>query len=100
MSGPDAIKGGVSASERHDSGHKHVSGAAIYVDDIPTPANCLHAAFGLSERPHARITALDLSAVRAASGVVDVLVAADIPGANDASPSVHDEPILATGDVR
>jgi xanthine dehydrogenase large subunit len=99
MSGPDRIRGGVAAPERHDSGHKHVSGAAIYVDDIPTPADCLHAAFGLSERARARIVSLDLSAVRAAPGVVEVLVAEDIPGANDASPSVHDEPILATGEV-
>ncbi len=83
----------------HDSGPKHVSGQAIYVDDIPMPSNTVHLAFGLSERARAKITKLDLSAVRTAQGVIDVLTADDLPFANDVSPSVHDEPLLATGEV-
>ncbi len=83
----------------HDSGPKHVSGQAIYVDDIPLPANTVHLAFGLSDRAHAKITKLDLTAVRSATGVVDVLTADDLPYANDVSPSVHDEPLLATGEI-
>jgi xanthine dehydrogenase large subunit len=31
---------GVHASLPHDSALRHVSGAAIYVDDIPEPAAC------------------------------------------------------------
>jgi hypothetical protein len=31
---------------RHDSAHLHVSGLALYADDIPLPVNALHAAFG------------------------------------------------------
>ena len=31
----DAIDGGVGINRQHDSAHKHVSGEAIYVDDIP-----------------------------------------------------------------
>jgi xanthine dehydrogenase large subunit len=43
---------------------------------------------------------MDLSAVRAAPGVVDVLTARDIPGVNDISPTGrHDEPVLADGKV-
>ena len=34
--------------ERHESGHKHVTGTAVYIDDIPEPAGTLHAYLGLS----------------------------------------------------
>ncbi len=87
-----------SKSTPHDSGPAHVSGAARYVDDYPLPESCVHLAFGLSEMAHADFS-LDLAAMRAAKGVVDVLVAADLPGINDVSPSVHDEPLLAVGTV-
>ena len=33
-----AIRGGVRNAIAHDSAVKHVSGAAVYVDDIPEPA--------------------------------------------------------------
>ena len=71
----------------------------IYVDDIPSPAGTLHLAFGLSTIAAGEITAIDLDPVRNAPGVVEVLTAEDLPFANDVSPSVHDEPLLATGTV-
>ena len=83
----------------HDTAPLHVTGVARYVDDIPLPAGALHLAFGLSSVAHGEITALDLSAVRAAKGVVAVLSAADFDEMPDCSPSVHDEPLLATGRV-
>ncbi|MFZ5752519.1 MAG: xanthine dehydrogenase molybdopterin binding subunit [Pseudomonadota bacterium] len=83
----------------HDSAELHVTGRARYVDDLPVPAGTLHLAFGLSTVAHGEILAMDLSAVRAAPGVVAVLSADDLPFANDVSPSVHDEPLLATGTV-
>jgi xanthine dehydrogenase large subunit len=84
----------------HDSAPLHVTGRARYVDDQPVPAGTLHLAFGLSTVAHGDITALDLSAVRAAPGVVLVLTAKDLPFVNDVSPSAHDEPLLATGTVQ
>ncbi len=83
----------------HDAAALHVTGAARYVDDIPVPAGTLHLAFGLSTVAHGTITETDLAAVRAAPGVVTVLTAADI-GEADCSPSNHDEPLLATGEVQ
>jgi xanthine dehydrogenase large subunit len=83
----------------HDAARLHVSGEARYVDDIPTPPNTLHLAFGVSTQAHGEITGLDLAEVRAAPGVVAVLTAEDLPFANDVSPSIHDEPLLATGRV-
>ncbi|MFS8047248.1 xanthine dehydrogenase molybdopterin binding subunit [Rhizobium sp. BR 314] len=97
---PEAIVGGVHSSPRHDSAHKHVSGAAIYIDDIAEPAGTLHAGLGLSTVAHAILKSVDLSAVRTAPGVVTVLTHEDIPGVNDISPSyMHDDPVLAAGKV-
>ena len=83
----------------HDSAHLHVSGAARYVDDEGEPADMLHLAFGQASEAHARIVAMDLSAVRSAPGVVAVFTAADIPGANDVSPVAGDDRLLADGEV-
>ena len=94
------IAGGVGMAQAHDSARKHVTGAAVYIDDMAEPAGTLHAYLGLSTVAHATIAAIDLAAVRAAPGVVDVLTAADIPGENDISPTGrHDEPVLADGEV-
>jgi xanthine dehydrogenase large subunit len=83
----------------HDAAPLHVTGQARYIDDLPPPADVLHLAFGLSTVAHGEITGLDLSAVRAAPGVVAVLSAEDLPEMPDCSPSAHDEPLLATGKV-
>ncbi|MEL7098389.1 MAG: xanthine dehydrogenase molybdopterin binding subunit [Pseudomonadota bacterium] len=83
----------------HDAAALHVTGAARYVDDVPLPAGALHLAFGLSEVAAGQIMSIDLSAVRASEGVVDVLTASDLPFANDVSPAAHDEPLLADGSV-
>ncbi|MEP1199424.1 xanthine dehydrogenase molybdopterin binding subunit [Tateyamaria sp.] len=83
----------------HDAAHLHVTGAARYVDDMPTPAGTLHLAFGMSTAACGTLTAMDLDAVRAAPGVVAVLTAPDLPFDNDVSPSAHDEPLLATDAV-
>jgi len=82
-------------SHPHESAHLHVSGEAIYVDDIGEVSGTLFAALGLSERPHALITSVDLSAVKSAPDVIAVLTAKDIPGENECGPIVKDDPILA-----
>jgi xanthine dehydrogenase large subunit len=83
----------------HDSAALHVTGQARYVDDIPLPGDALHLAFGLSTVAHGVITGMDLSAVRAAPGVVDVITHADLARPADTSPAWHDEPLLADGTV-
>ncbi|MEQ8335345.1 xanthine dehydrogenase molybdopterin binding subunit [Nisaea sp.] len=94
------VRGGVHSPERHDSAHKHVTGAADYIDDMVEPVGTLHAYLGLSEAAHAEIVSIDLSAVRSAPGVVDVLTAADIPAVNDVSPvHAHDDPVFAKDKV-
>ncbi|MEM8824559.1 MAG: xanthine dehydrogenase molybdopterin binding subunit, partial [Pseudomonadota bacterium] len=83
----------------HESARLHVTGAARYTDDIPAPAGCLHLAFGTAEIAHGTLDALDVSAVRAAPGVVAVLTPYDFDPMPDCSPSLHDEPLLCTGTI-
>jgi xanthine dehydrogenase large subunit len=90
----------VHSAAAHDSAEKHVAGEALYIDDLPEPAGLLHIHVGQSARAHARVTRLDLSAVRAAPGVVCVLTSADVPGRNEIGPVVNDEPLLPEGIVR
>ena len=84
----------------HDSALKHVAGEAVYIDDIAAPEGLLHAYLGTATIARGRLLSLDLSAVEAAPGVVAVLTAADIPGANDISSTHrHDEPLFATAQI-
>ncbi|MCB1387175.1 MAG: xanthine dehydrogenase molybdopterin binding subunit [Nitratireductor sp.] len=83
----------------HDSARGHVSGRARYIDDMLEPEGCLHLAPGLSPVAAGRIRSMDLSAVRAAPGVVAVLTAKDVPGLNDWSGSFGGDPILAEKEV-
>ena len=84
----------------HDSSTRHVTGSAVYVDDMLEPEGTLHLAPGYaSSSALGRIDELDLDAVTKAAGVVRVLTARDIPGLNDCSPSMRDDPILADGRI-
>ena len=88
------------ASHPHESADLHVSGEAIYTDDIPELAGTLHAALGLSQKAHATLVSMDFTAVLASAGVIAVLTAEDILGTNDCGPIIHDDPILAEGVVQ
>ncbi|MBV1926916.1 MAG: xanthine dehydrogenase molybdopterin binding subunit [Rhodobacteraceae bacterium] len=89
----------VAKSLPHDAARLHVTGTARYVDDIPTPENTFHLAFGTSTIARGKINTMNLEEVKSAPGVVAVLVADDLPFANDVSPSAHDEPMLSDGNV-
>ncbi|MEX0350663.1 MAG: xanthine dehydrogenase molybdopterin binding subunit [Paracoccaceae bacterium] len=92
-----SVKGTAHSDYFHDSAVKHVTGRADYTDDIALPAGALHAYLGVSDVAHATLKAIDLSAVRTAPGVVGVLTAEDVPGANDISPTgLNDEPVFPT----
>ena len=92
-------EGGVHTSQRHDSAHKHVAGAAPFIDDLPEVPGLLHAAIVLSPVAHGRLRAVSDEAARKMPGVVRVVTAADIPGENDIAPVTRGEPLLATHEV-
>jgi xanthine dehydrogenase large subunit len=54
----------------------------------------------MSAKAHARICGIDLSAVRDAPGVIDVMTADDIPGENNCGPVIADDPVFAPGLVQ
>lgn len=94
------IRGGVHEKQPHESGHKHVSGTAEYIDDMPEPSDTLHAYLGLSQRAHAEILSIDFDAVKSCAGVIGILTVDDIPGHNDVSPAgKHDDPVFAVRKV-
>ena len=97
---PGIAGAAVGAARPHESAHLHVAGEAPYVDDLPEVAGTLHAALGLSPVARGRLASVALERLRAEPGVVAVLGAADVPGPNDCGPILHDDPILADGDVR
>ena len=91
--------GGVGRSKKHESADKHVAGEAIYVDDRPALRGELHAAVGQSTHAHANILSMDLSAVKAAEGVITVITIEDVPGHTDIGPVFPGDPVLAIGKV-
>jgi CO/xanthine dehydrogenase Mo-binding subunit len=74
-----------------------VLGEARYVDDLALPGMVY---VKVLRSPHAcaRIRSVDASRARAVEGVVAVLTARDIPGANSIGPIIKDQAILC-GDV-
>ena len=92
-----ALKGGVHRAWRHDSAEKHVTGRAVYIDDMPGLPGTQEVWLATSPHPHARILSIDCAKARAVPGVSAVVTAADIPGVNDVAPIFSDEPILADG---
>ncbi|MGO4665997.1 xanthine dehydrogenase molybdopterin binding subunit [Bosea sp. 2RAB26] len=96
----EVVAGPLGRTSNHDSAAKHVAGEALYIDDIAEPAGLAHAYLGLSQVAHGRLISLDLAAVRTAPGVLTVLTAEDIPGANDISSTHrHDEPVFTTQNI-
>ncbi len=96
----EQVRGGVQQALEHDSAIKHVTGQAIYVDDIPEPQGTLHIAVGYAPIAKGIIKSVKLDAVRSAPGVVCVLTVDDIPGLNDVSPTHSgDDPVLIRDQV-
>ncbi|WP_416307973.1 xanthine dehydrogenase molybdopterin binding subunit [Neptunicella sp. SCSIO 80796] len=86
-------------AQPHESAIRQVSGQARYVDDMPEPANLLHAAVGGSNVASGRIKKLDLQQVWQSPGVVDVITVADVPGHTDIAPVFDGDPVLADAQI-
>ncbi len=83
-------------SSPHDSAKEHVTGAAIYVDDMPSPKGMLWGMIAPSPVAKGLIKNLDTTAAKKVDGVVAVYTAEDVPGMNQIGPIFHDEPLLAS----
>lgn len=63
--------------------NKSYIGEAVFVDDIPSPPNCLHGAYVYSEKPLARITSIILRQELELDGVRGIISSKDIPNGGD-----------------
>jgi xanthine dehydrogenase molybdopterin binding subunit/xanthine dehydrogenase small subunit len=79
----------------HESAHRHVTGQAVYIDDLPPFRDELSVEFIGSPLAHARIAGVDVSDAMKIEGLAGVFTAADVPGDNRFGPFVHDEELLA-----
>jgi xanthine dehydrogenase large subunit len=83
----------------HESAALHVTGEALYTDDLVyRTRHALHAWPVQTAQAHARIVALNTEPALEVPGVVRVLTAADVPGINDAGVK-HDEPLFPTTEI-
>ena len=82
----------------HESGHKHVTGEAAYVDDLAAGKPMLEVWPVCSPHARARILKRDVSAAKAMPGIRAVLLAEDVPGENDVGTK-HDEIMLPAKEV-
>ncbi len=83
----------------HDSARKHVTGEAIYVEDIPNFIGQRFACIGCSAIASGEIKTINLQPVLDAEGVVDVITASDIPGERDIGPVFPGDPLLTDSQV-
>lgn len=99
MNGSSDIVGAVHDNIQHDSSVKHVTGEALYIDDMPSLSGSLELILVTSPFAHANIRSIDEADALAMSGVVAVLTANDIVGNNDIAPIFSGEPAIAEGVV-
>ena len=81
----------------HESARGHVTGEALYTDDLVGRfPGLLHAWPVLAPHPHARLLRLDVASALQEPGVHTTLTATDVPGEGDTGANRHDEPLFPT----
>jgi xanthine dehydrogenase large subunit len=79
----------------HESAREHVTGAALYTDDLLGRfPGALHAWPVVAPHAHALVRRLDPSPALDTPGVVSVLTGDAVPGEGDTGPNRHDEPLF------
>lgn len=79
----------------HESAEAHVTGKALYTDDLAVRTTGILSAWPVcAPWAHAWLDALDIAPALEEPGVCRVLTAADVPGTNDTGPSRRDEPLF------
>ncbi len=83
----------------HESAVKHVTGKAIYTDDISEPKNLLHAVIGYSNCSKGVIKKIDYKDVLSSEGVVNIITEKDIEGINDVGPIFKGDKIFTSKNI-
>lgn len=83
----------------HESAIGHVTGQAVYVNDMLVGGQLLYGHVFYSPHTHAKIKRFDISKAHKLPGVEAILTANDILGDNQMGPVIHDELCLAADEV-
>jgi len=93
-------QGGVGAGAHRLGGIGRVTGAQLYVADIPV-ADALHVKLVTLDCAHARILSIDSAAAEQVPGVVFVMKPEDLPQPIPRfGPQYQDRPVMADGEVK
>jgi len=79
----------------HDSAVGHVTGEALFVDDLAFTQNELIVDFIASPVAHGKIKSINTAELSQLDGIAGVFTFADIPGHNLYGPVIQDERFLA-----
>jgi len=82
----------------HESAIKHLTGEAVYINDMAID-QLLHGSIIGSPHAHAKIISIDFEEALKVDGVHTILTHKDIPGDNQMGPVFHDELCLAVDHV-
>ncbi len=77
----------------------HVRGESLFIDDILTKQQCLHATVLAADVAHAKDVVIDIQKAEKFPGVEKILLAKDIPGENQVGGILLDEPLLCDGEI-
>ena len=83
----------------HESAIKHVTGNAIYTDDIAEPRNLLHAVIGYSNCSKGVIKNINYDEVYKSKGVIDIVTEKDIEGINDVGAIFKGDKIFTSKNI-
>jgi xanthine dehydrogenase large subunit len=93
--GADGVKCIAGQTVPHESASEHVTGRALYTDDLVLQyPRLLHAWPVMAAHAHGLLTRLDVSPALSEPGVVSCLTAEDVPGEGDSGANRHDEPLF------
>ncbi len=83
----------------HESALRHITGEAVYINDIPVNDQMLHGFILTSTIACGKIISMDVEKAKMLDGVHAILSYKDIPGINQMGPVADDELCLAEKDV-
>jgi len=97
ITGPFDVENGVGKATKHMAGDLHVTGEAMYLDDMPNTG--YYGAFVGSSKSRARILSVDPAPALALEGVHGYFDHKDVEGKNAWGAIIFDEEVFATTDV-
>lgn len=83
----------------HDSATGHVTGEALYIEDLPRREGELVVTFVGAPIAAGKVTAIDIAKAAALEGVAGIYSHNDLPGHNRFGPIFHDELFLVEDEV-